>query len=131
MQRLLPYQLSRIENHTIVDELNRLMKKTLFGTIALTVTLLCSGAEPAAKDKVVTGVAKCGKCALKESETCQNVIEVKKGNKKTTYYLADNDVSKAFHKSVCTDSKKVKATLSVETVDGKQVYTAKKIEPVD
>lgn len=83
------------------------------------------------KDKTVTGIAKCAKCVLKESDSCQNVIEVRKGNKKTSYYLADNDVSKAFHENICKGSKNVKATFTVAGDKGKEVYTATKLELVE
>ena len=108
------------------------MKRAITTALAIA-GLLCSLPVRAAdaakeKEKTVTGVAKCAKCALKESDTCQNVIEVKKGNKKTTYYLADNDVSKAFHENICKGPKNVKATFNVTGEKGKEVYTAKKIE---
>lgn len=83
------------------------------------------------KQKTVTGIAKCAKCALKESDTCQNVIEVRKGNKKTVYYLADNDVSKAFHENICKEGKNVKATLTVTKANGKKVYTATQLDLVE
>ena len=109
------------------------MKKNLTILIASLAAFVCVHAADATKppkDKVVTGVAKCAKCALKESETCQTVIEVKKGNKKTAYYLADNDVSKGFHKTICTEPKNVKATLTPSGEKGKKLYAAKSIEVV-
>jgi hypothetical protein len=107
------------------------MKKNIIILIASLAALVCvnaADAPKAAKDKVVTGVAKCAKCALKESDTCQTVIEVKKGNKKTTYFLADNEVSKSFHKNICTEPKNVKATIAPTDQNGKTVYMAKSIE---
>ena len=55
-------------------------------------------------------------------------IFVEKDGKKTTYYLVHDDVSKAFHKNVCTETKKVTATGTNKRVDGKNQFTAKKIE---
>lgn len=81
-----------------------------------------------AEDVTVTGDGKCGKCALKETKSCQNVIQVTKDGKTQTYYLAQNDVSKKFHENLCQDSKKVTATGTVKTVDGKQEMTVSKIE---
>lgn len=101
---------------------------SILAAFAVLVSVCSARAADDAKEKTVTGVAKCAKCALKESDECQNVIEVKEGNKKTTYYLAQNDVSKGFHKNVCQGPKDVKATISVSKEDGKEVYTAKKIE---
>ena len=67
-------------------------------------------AQEKPKERTITGDAKCGKCALKETDKCQNVIQVEKDGKKTTYYLVQNDVSKKFHDNVCQDTKKATAT---------------------
>lgn len=91
--------------------------------------LSVNGAETP-KEKTVTGTAKCAKCLLKQSETCQNVIEVKKGNKTTVYVLADNDVSKDFHKNICKEAKNVNASFTVTGDKGKRIFTAKKLEVV-
>ena len=112
------------------------MKRTVLTLLAIA-ALSCFFTVPAAnakdkeKDKTVTGVAKCAKCALHQSETCQNVIEVKKGNKTTSYYLVDNDVSKAFHENICKGSKNVRATFKVTGEKGKQIYTPTKIEVIE
>jgi len=106
------------------------MKKNFAIVIATLAAFVCVHAAESAKapkEKVVTGVAKCGKCALNESKTCQTVIEVKNANKKTLYWLADNEVSKNFHKTICTEPKNVKATLSLAGPKGSKVYTAKSI----
>jgi hypothetical protein len=109
------------------------MKRTFLMLITvLAASFAVSAADTAngAKEKEVKGVAKCAKCALNESTTCQTVIEVKKGGKKQTYYLADDEVSKAFHKNICTQPKNVKATLTITGAKGKKVCMAKKIELV-
>ena len=82
-----------------------------------------------AGDKQVTiaGEAKCAKCALKETDKCQSVIQVEKGGKTVTYYLVQNDVSKAFHKNVCSETKKATAIGTDKEVDGKHQFTATKI----
>ena len=80
------------------------------------------------KEVTISGEAKCAKCAMDEADTCQNAIEVTQGDKKVVYYLVHNDVSKAFHKNVCTSSAKVVAVGTVEVKDGKNVFTATKIE---
>lgn len=85
----------------------------------------------AAAEVTITGEGQCAKCSLKETPKCQNAIVVEEGGKKTTYYLAQNKVSKAFHKNVCQDVKKVKATGEVKEEDGKKVLTASKIEVVE
>src|SRR5438034_7792710 len=59
--------------------------------------------------------------SLKETEKCQNVIEVEnKSGKKVKYYLADNDVSKDFHKNICKETKKVTATGTVKKVEDRK-----------
>ena len=85
------------------------------------------------KSETIKGEGKCGKCALKETEKCQNVIQVEKDGKKTTYYLVDKGdakVSKDFHSNLCKDSKKVTATGTVKEEAGKKVLTVSKIELV-
>ena len=89
------------------------------------------GSDKDAKKVTITGTGKCGKCALKETETCQNVIQTEKGGKTTTYYLAKNDVSNEFHSKVCKESKKVRATGTVKEVGGKKELTASKISVVE
>jgi hypothetical protein len=109
------------------------MLKTLIATVSAIavmglVTTTSFAAEKAAKEKTITGTAKCGKCALKETAECQTVIE--SGKKKI--YLENNDVAKNFHENICKDSKKVKATGTVKKGDnGKMEMTATKIETVD
>ena len=81
------------------------------------------------KERTITGEAKCAKCMLKEGDKCQTVIQVENKKGKTiTYYLADNDVSKAFHANVCKEAKKVTATGTVKKVEGKNEFTVSKIE---
>ncbi len=108
------------------------MKKLFLSSFA-TMGLFVFAASPTfAKDKAgkeitVTGEGKCAKCSLKESATCQNVIEVEKGKKKTIYYLEQNEVSKSFHDNICKEAKKVTATGTVKKVDGKLGLTASKL----
>src|SRR5690349_10485452 len=68
----------------------------------------------------LSGEGKCAKCALKESDKCQNVIEVTKDGKTTKYYVAQNEVSKKFHSELCHGPQKVTATGTVKEVDGKK-----------
>ena len=103
----------------------------------LSVAVLFSGltlAVRAAEEKTVTGEGQCAKCSLKEKTAdgkCQNAIVVTEGGKKTTYYLVMNDVSKKFHGNICQETKKVKATGSVEEKEGKMVMTPTKIDVVE
>jgi hypothetical protein len=81
------------------------------------------------KEVTITGEAKCAKCSLHESDKCQTVIQTKEDGKTVTYWVTQNDVAKGFHKEVCQDTKKVKATGKVEVVDGKKKLTLAKITP--
>src|SRR5689334_14148475 len=97
------------------------------GTAAIVMLAFVSPAFAA--DKVtITGEGKCAKCSLKETDKCQNAIEVEKDGKTTTYYLVQNDVSKSFHENLCKESKKVTATGTVKKEDGKMMLTADNIE---
>ena len=111
------------------------MKKLTIFSLALAIVALHSAplaqAEDKAKDgKEVTlsGEAKCGKCALKTSEKCVNVVQVQKDGKTVDYVLVDNKVSKDFHKNVCTETKKVTVTGKEKKAEGKTEFIASKIE---
>jgi hypothetical protein len=96
---------------------------------AASLLVLVTTAPAFSDDEVkVSGEAKCAKCALKEGDKCQTVIESEKDGKKVAYYVADNAVAKEFHKNVCKEAKKVNAVGTVKEVDGKQQLTASKIE---
>jgi hypothetical protein len=91
--------------------------------------LLASASAFARDEQTIIGEGKCGKCALHETEKCQNVIQVTKDGKTVNYYLTQNKVSKDFHHdNLCTKSEKVKATGTVKEVDGKMELTATTIE---
>ena len=80
------------------------------------------------KEVTITGEGKCGKCSLKETEKCQNVIEAKEGGKTVKYYVTQNETAKEFHDNICKEPKKVTATGTVKEVDGKKELTVSKIE---
>jgi uncharacterized protein YggE len=108
------------------------MKKLSLSLIALTGLFIFALAIPALaaeKGKVtITGEGKCAKCALHETDKCQNAVQVKEGDKTVTYYLAANKVSKDFHENLCKESQKVTVTGTVKEKDGKKILTASKIE---
>lgn len=79
------------------------------------------------KEVKLTGEGKCAKCALKETKECQNVVQVKDGDKVTTYYLK-GDVSKAFHKNLCSDTAKVNVEGKCVKDGDKLVVTVAKID---
>ena len=101
------------------------MKKSLITLLAIT-----GLAWSLSSAVYATGEAKCAKCILKQTDTCQNAVQVKENGKTITYLLAKNDVSKKFHENVCTESKKVKVTGTVKDVDGKLELTPTKIDLV-
>src|SRR5258705_12345413 len=78
--------------------------------MATPTTVLAEG-----KDVTIQGEAKCAKCSLHEADKCQTVIQTKEDGKTVTYWVAQNEIAKGFHKEICTDTKKVKATGKVET----------------
>jgi hypothetical protein len=107
------------------------MKKTFAIIAAITGLALSLGTAGAlAKEKEVTikGEAKCAKCALHETSSCQTVIQAEKKGKKVNYYVVKNDVSKAFHQNVCNGSKEVVAKGTVTKVEGKNQLTASEIK---
>jgi uncharacterized protein DUF6370 len=106
--------------------------KRMFAALTTAAALVwaLSGTTAVAKDKEVTihGEAKCAMCMLHEGDACKTVIQTTKAGKTTTYYLVNNDVSKAFTEDVCHGAKKVVAKGTVTEVDGKQKLTLTKIE---
>jgi len=79
-----------------------------------------------AKDVTLTGEGKCLKCALKKADSCQNVLEVKDGDKSTLYILT-GDVSKKFHGEICSKTKNVEVTGVLSEKDGKKSIAVAKI----
>jgi uncharacterized protein YdeI (BOF family) len=82
-----------------------------------------------AEDVTLTGEGKCLKCALKKSDKCQNVVEVKDGDKTTVYRLV-GEVSKKFHGEVCSETKKVTLTGKLEKKGEDMEVNVAKIEVV-
>lgn len=82
----------------------------------------------AAKEVTLSGDMVCGKCSLKESKKCQNVLKVKDGAKETKYYLADSELAKKKYEPVCNSI--VKATVKGTVTDegGKKILTASDIK---
>lgn len=82
-----------------------------------------------AEDVTLTGEGKCLKCALKKADKCQNVVEVKDGDKTTIYHLV-GDVSKKFHGELCSETKKITVTGALEKKDGHAEVAVTKIAAV-
>ena len=102
--------------------------------IVFALTLNVNSAEKAEKaDKAtkLTGKLVCGKCALKETDDCSNVLQVKDGDKVVNYYLKDDGKKETYHKNICTagkDGKAVTVTGTVAEKDGKKWITDAKVE---
>ena len=97
--------------------------------LSLLTILLATFAIPAFAEEVkLEGEAVCAKCNLKLVSACQAAITVTGADGKKETILADNnDVSKAFHKAICTDTKKVKIEGVVTEKDGKKTIALTKI----
>lgn len=88
------------------------------------VSLLRAVAE---ESVTLNGVGLCAKCALEQTDSCQNAIKVSAAGKEVIYLLTANDVSKAFHKNICTGSADISAVGVFKEVGGKKVFTANKL----
>ncbi len=97
--------------------------------LTLLTTILAAFAIPAfAAETKIEGEAVCAKCNLKTATACQAAITVTGADGKKETILADNnDVSKAFHKQICQDTKKVKAEGVITEKDGKKTIALTKI----
>jgi hypothetical protein len=105
----------------------------------LAVAILLTGftlVVKAADEKTIEGMAQCAKCALKETEKCQDVVVVTDGDKEIKYYLVMEGEAKEKHGKIFCQAPKdagptVKVTGEVEDKDGKKTMTASKIEVVE
>jgi hypothetical protein len=79
----------------------------------------------AADTQTIKGKGECAKCSLKKTDSCQMAVTTKDG---TMYLVENNDISKKFHKNICTDEKDVEVTGTVSEKDGKKIITASKID---
>lgn len=86
--------------------------------------------KPAAKEVKVTGTLVCGRCKLKETKACSNVLLVKEGGKEVKYYLTDKGNDESYHEEVCGggELKGVTATGTVSEKDGKKTLKVTKLD---
>ena len=92
--------------------------------------MLCgvSSLRAVAEESVtIHGVGLCAKCALGQTDSCQNAIKVSAEGKEVIYLLTANAVSKAFHKNICSGSADISAVGVFKEVGGKKVFTANKL----
>lgn len=102
--------------------------KNIITMVAAMIAASLLSTSASAAEKTLKGEGLCAKCELKETSKCQNAVRVEEDGKKVVYYLEDNDVSKAFHKKVCSSVTKVVAKGKVSEKDGKKWIAVTKIE---
>jgi hypothetical protein len=100
---------------------------------ALTVGALAFGTLGVAEEKKevkLTGALVCGKCNLKKTPKCSNVLQVKEGEKVVNYFLDDKGTGEEYHEGVCGGDKVegVAVTGSVTEKDGKKTIKPTKVE---
>lgn len=103
--------------------------KNLLKFVSIAALSFSVSAFAADKEVTLSGEGKCAKCALKKSDSCQNVLEVKNKDATKLYYLT-GDVSKAFHGEICSKTKDVKVVGVSSEKDGKNYIAVTKIEVV-
>jgi hypothetical protein len=103
--------------------------KASFTAVAFAFVFAMFGLTAQAADKEVTlkGEMTCGKCSLKETEKCQNVLKVTEGGKETKYYVVHDKVAKDAHGKVCSGSAKATVKGTVKEDGGKKTVTAASI----
>ncbi len=110
--------------------MKRITSSVLAGFVAL--MFLATAISSFAEDSVtITGMGKCAKCALHQSDKCQNVVEVEKDGKTTTYWLTGKKSTEFHHDNLCKDSKKVTVTGVVTEKDGKKQMEVSEIKLAD
>lgn len=77
----------------------------------------------------LNGTIICAKCGLKESKTCQTVIQVKGKTATITYYFADRGAKEQYHEPVC-GGEKFPGTVTGVVADknGKKYIAPTKVE---
>ena len=109
------------------------MKWTILATVAaagLWAFGAVATAEDAKKEVKLTGTLMCGKCSLKLTTKCSNVVQVKEGDKTVNYFLDDKGNGETYHEEVCGDGKVegVTVTGTVSEKDGKKWVKVSKID---
>jgi hypothetical protein len=100
--------------------------KSSFKALAAT-ALIAFAISVSAEDKTFNGKGECAKCSLGKTKSCQMAVTVKEDGKDTTYLVENNDVSKKFHKNVCTSTADVTLKGKLKEVDGQKVIEASEI----
>ena len=103
------------------------------GAFALVLAPAFAEDKKPAEEKTVTleGTLVCGKCKLKETKACSNVLLVKDAKnekKEVKYYLDDKGAKADYHGEICQEPKEAKVTGTVSEKDGKKTITDAKVE---
>jgi hypothetical protein len=109
------------------------MIRSIFAAAVVAAGLWAFGAVVTAEDKKetkLTGTLMCGKCSLKITPKCSNVLQVKEGDKTVNYILDDKGNGEDYHEGVCGDGKieGVAVTGTVGEKDGKKYVKPTKVE---
>src|SRR6476469_6840582 len=109
------------------------MMRSIFAAAAVAAGLWAFGVMATAEDKKevkLTGTLMCGKCGLKITTKCSNVLQVKEGDKTVNYILDDKGNAEPYHEEVCGDGKVegVNVTGTVSEKDGKKYVKVTKFE---
>jgi hypothetical protein len=104
--------------------------KAMWTLLLSAVVLGCLALSAKAAEETKTGTLTCGKCTLKETDACSNVLQVKEGDKTVNYYIKDKGKTEDYHGKVCPANTKKEATVTgtIEEKDGKKWITNAKVE---
>jgi hypothetical protein len=82
------------------------------------------------KEVKLTGTLMCGKCSLKITPKCSNVLQVKEGDKTVNYIIDDQGNKEEYHEGVCGDGEIAGVTVTgiVSERDGKKYVKAAKVD---
>jgi hypothetical protein len=82
------------------------MMRVMVAVIAVVIGAPGGAVTPAQeppKEVKLTGTLVCGKCKLKETARCSNVLQVKEGDKLVNYILDDKGNKEPYHEDICGD----------------------------
>ncbi len=110
------------------------MIRAMIGAAAAAAVVVMLGgpttAQPPAGEVKLTGDLVCGRCSLKATPKCSNVLQVKDGAKTVSYFLTDKGNGEPYHEGVCGGDKveNVTVTGKVAEKEGKKWLTPTKVE---
>ena len=105
----------RLKDIVFFPRENPTMKATTLSLLALLLVfglVLTSAADDKAKPTTLKGSLVCGKCTLKLTDKCSNVLVVEKEGKKTNFFLDDEGRKAKYHKKSCPPNSKQAATVT-------------------